>query len=64
MLYLGLTSDEKRVLEDFSGTPGPQPADDFDPSPAALEGGPWQDLEQEGVTQGFIDDIEGLLEGK
>ena len=64
LLYLGLTVDEKRILEEFSGPSDTQQVDVVDPSPAPLEGGVWQDLGQEGLTQGFIDDIQGLLEGK
>lgn len=62
--HLGLTVDEKRVLEEFSGPPNPQPVDNANPSPVEPEGETWQDLRQEGITQGFIDDIQGLLEGK
>ena len=59
---LGLTVDEKRVLEEFSGHPDTLLDDVVDS--VALEGDAWQDLGQEGISQGFIDDIQGLLEGK
>jgi hypothetical protein len=51
-------------LEEFSGPLSAQPVDDVDPSPVALKGEPWQELGQAGITQGFIDDIQGLLEGR
>jgi len=63
-LYLGLTGDEKRALEEFGGIPSTQPVDVDDPSSAVPEGELWDDLGQGTITQGFIDDIQGLLEGK
>jgi len=40
------------------------PIDTADPQPITEDGQLWEALEQEGTTQGFIDDIQGLLNGK
>lgn len=63
-MYLGLTGDEKRLLEEFNGISGTQPGEVADPGPTTLDSEVWEDLEQEGLDRGFIDDIQGLLEGK
>ena len=52
------------MLEEFSGTVPSAPVDAVDPGPAPEDGGVWETLEQEGTAQGFIDDIQGLLDGR
>lgn len=52
------------MLDEFSGTSSTQPTDATDPGPVASDDGPWEDLGQEGIAQGFVDDIQGILEGK
>ena len=61
---LGLGDKEKRVLEEFSGTVPSVPVDVADPEPAPEDAEVWKALEEEGTAQGFIDDIQGLLDGR
>lgn len=60
---LGLGDEGKQVLEEFSGTPHIESIMTADSEPAAEDEQPWETLGQ-GVTQGFIDDIQELLNGK
>jgi len=62
--YLGLGEEGKRVLGEFSGAPLTEPIDTTDPEPGVEDGESWETLGQEGVAQGFIDDIQGMLDGK
>jgi hypothetical protein len=64
LLYLGLGDDGKRVLEEFGDTSSIGPANIADSEPTVEDEGLWETLGQEGVAQGFIDDIQGLLDGK
>ena len=64
LLYLGLGEEGKRVLGEFSGTTHTEPMDAGDPEPMVEDAQLWEALGQEGTTQGFIDDIQGLLDGK
>jgi hypothetical protein len=64
LLYLGLGDEGKRVLEEFSGTPPTEHTDVTDSNLNVENEQLWETLGQEGVAQGFIDDIQGLLDGK
>jgi len=64
ILYLGLGDEGRRVLEEFCGAAPSEPTAAGDPEPIAEDAGLWETLEQEGTTQGFIDDIQGLLDGR
>jgi len=64
ILYLGLGDEGKRVLEEFCGAVPSEPTTTGDSEPLAEDAGLWETLEQEGTSQGFIDDIQGLLNGR
>ena len=64
LLYLGLSNEDKRVLEEFCGTESSTPTDTTDLEATPEDGGVLKFLEQEGTAQGFIDDIQGLLDGR
>ena len=53
----------KQALEEYSDTLQMEPIVATD-SESTMEEQPWEILEQEGVAQGFIDDIQELLNGK
>jgi hypothetical protein len=63
-LYSGLGDEGKRLLEEFGGTPHTETIDTSDPALPAGDEQPWETLGQEGIAQGFVDDIQGLLNGK
>ena len=52
------------MLAEFSSTANMGPIDTTDPESMAEDGQIWEALEKEETTQGFIDDIQGLLNGK
>jgi hypothetical protein len=59
----GLGDKSQRVLSEFNGSSL------IEPPPSSTEPGlddaqDWETLNQDGVTQGFLDDIQGLLSGK
>ena len=65
LLHLALGDEGKRVLEEFGGTSSStEPINDTDPDLPAVDKLPLEALEHENVTAGFIDDIQGLLDGK
>lgn len=64
LLCLGLGEEGKRALEEFHGAAPPGPTDAADLEPVVEDTELWETLEQEGTTQGFIDDIQGLLNGR
>ena len=64
MMYSGLGDEGKRLLDEFSGTTSIEPIDTVDSEPQAMNEQPWEILGQEGIAQGFINDIQGLLDGK
>jgi hypothetical protein len=64
MLYLGLGDQGKRLLEEFGGSPSTESINATDPKPTVKDEQTWEVLGQGGVAQGFIDDIQGLLDGK
>lgn len=59
----GLGDEGKRVLEEFCGAEPSIAVDMADPEPMPENEDVWKVLEEEGTTQGFIDDIQGLLDG-
>ena len=63
-LYVGLGDEGKRVLEEFSDTLQTEPIMAADSEPPTENEQLWETLGQEGVAQGFIDDIQELLNGK
>lgn len=64
ILYLGLGDEGRRVLEEFCGAAPSEPTTAGDSELTAEDAGLWEILEQEGTTQGFIDDIQSLLDGR
>jgi hypothetical protein len=64
MLYPGLGDEGKQILEEFSALPNPEPNHTSDPGPPAEDEQSLGGLGQDGIAQGFIDDIQGLLNGK
>lgn len=64
LIYPGLGDEGKRVLGEFSGTAHEESIDTADPEPTGEAGQVWEVLEQEGTAQGFLDDIQGILNGK
>ena len=52
------------MLEEYGGTPHLEHVDPIDPEQPVQDEQQWRALEQEGVAQGFIEDIQGLLDGK
>ena len=59
MLYLGHGNEGKWVLEEFSGTSHTGSINTADPEIIIEDKQPWKDLGQEGIAQGFIDNIQG-----
>ena len=61
---LGLAAESRRMLEEFSKMMPAEPIDTADSQPIQEDKQSWTALEQEGIAQGFIDDVHGLLGGK
>ena len=66
LLHSGLEDEGKQLLKEFSGMPHIEHIDAPDPGPPAGDEDEqfWETVGQEGMAQGFIDDIQGLLHGK
>ena len=64
LFYLGLGDEGKQVLAEFGGTPQTESINIADSGPTVGDEQSWETLEQEGIALGFIDDIQGLLDGK
>ena len=63
-LYSGLGDEDKRLLEEFSGVAHTESIETSDFGPSTGDEQPWETLGQEGIAQGFIDNVQGLLNGK
>ena len=60
----GLGTESRRMLEEFGSAAATEPVDTADPQPTREDEQSWVTLEEEGIAQGFIDDIQGLINGK